>query len=57
MEETSQMEQKEKIKIVKNTKGYGYEFSLLGDITDEQIKRAADIKEKLNKEFGIKEEE
>jgi hypothetical protein len=51
------MEQKEKIKIVKNTKGYGYEFSLLGDITDEQIKRAADIKEKLNKEFGIKEEE
>ena len=53
-EEQSQIivEQKESIKIIKNTKGYGYEVKLL----EINLERLKEITDKLNKIYNIKNE-
>ncbi len=55
--EEKQIEQKESIKIVKNTKGYNWEVKVLGDplVNLDTIKNLEDLDKGLKEKFGVKE--
>jgi len=47
---TPEVEQIESLKIIKNTKGYNYEYKLLGTV-EEQLKRIDVIEQILESKF------
>ena len=47
-----EVEQKESLKIIKNTKGYNYEYKLLGTV-EEQILRINNIENILKSKFEM----
>lgn len=51
LREIGLVKQEEKIKVTKNTKGYNYEFTLLGKPED-NYERVENVKDELNRRLG-----
>lgn len=51
LREIGLIKQEERLKITRNTKGYNFEYSLLGKV-EEQIERTEKINEELEKRVG-----
>jgi hypothetical protein len=53
MEEQSIIEQKERVKLIKMSKGYNWEISLLGP-PEEMLERLEKINKELEEKYGAK---
>ena len=47
-----QINQKESVKLTKNSRGYGWEIKLLSDDIEKEIERLDKINKKLNVKYG-----
>ena len=54
--EENNIQQKESVKLIKNTRGYSWEIKLLGNdiISDFEIKRLEQLDKELKEKFGDK---